>query len=61
MHQELLMRVAAAHIQDRVDYAARQREARVARRSVETRAARSRTRLQWPLRRSPAQPVAPAR
>jgi hypothetical protein len=61
MHSELLMHVAAAHIQDRVDYAARQRQAREARRSVETSAARSRIRLRWPLRRTPAQPVVPAR
>jgi len=58
MHQELLMHVAAADIEDRLDFAADRRKANEARRGVESRAVKQRRRLRWYLRRSPAQPVA---
>jgi hypothetical protein len=54
MHQELLMHVAAAHLQDRLDVAADRRRANEARRSVESRAVKQRRRLRWHLGRSPA-------
>ena len=56
MHQELLMHVAAAYTQDRLDFAADRRRAREARGGVESRAVKQRRRLRWQLRRSPVQP-----
>ena len=60
MHNDLLMHVSAAYIQDSHRTAEYRRQARAARRSVKTRAVKPQRRLRWHLRRPPAQPVSPA-
>ena len=60
MHQELLMHVAAAHIQDRQQYAANQRLARSARREAKAAVLRPRRRLSWAFSRPRAQSLTPS-
>jgi hypothetical protein len=61
MHQELLMHVASAHIQDQLRGADQRRQVKEARSNAKAGVASRRRVLRWQLRRFPAQPVSPAR
>ena len=60
MHNDLLMHVSAAYIQDNLRVAESRHQARESRRIAKTRAVEPQRRLRWHLRRPSAQPVSPA-
>jgi hypothetical protein len=60
MHQELLMHVASAHVQDRIRFADQQRVARTAQAESKAATVKARRGFRWAFNRTPAQSASPS-